>query len=771
MRFGQLRIRTRIYTGFAALVLLGAALAGFGVWRLSAVGSEVRAMDALAANIQRVLLATRNLEAIRRAETRYLLDASDSALKDARANADNANALLTEAGQATLSEERRRLYGEVRDILAGHGSKLDRFVQLSKTAVDNSAKLFADGDAMTAATDRLTAAARANGDDAISKAAEAVDHGILLVRIANWRFMATLDKGGPATFKLNAEHARAALATFERAGSPDLLALVAPVRAALAAYETSFTAYSVAKVGGNDLYAGQMRPEILAMQAKLDTAAASLQQAFDRAHNSAFGVIANASLLEEALGGIALLLGTGLALLIGRGIVVPLTGMTGVMAKLAAGDRAVVIPARDNADEIGDMARAVEVFRQNAIEAQRLAAEQASDRANKERRQAAMEQHTQDFGTSVSGVMSSLAASADTMRRAAAQMSEAAVGVQGEATKTAGTASKSSEDLISVAAAVEQLTSSVDEISRQVATAAQVAQQAVRRAEASQETIRGLTESTARIGDVVHLISNIAGQTNLLALNATIEAARAGESGRGFAVVAGEVKVLAAQTAKATAEIGSQIETVRGATEQTIGAMTEIGGIIGKINEVTAAISAAVEQQSATTREIAASIQSVSHVTADTAHAMEHVVAVADAADAASRDVTKGAEGISNEAETLRSEVDQFLAAVKDDNDERRRYERVPADGAIATVRTQGRDAVRATLRDLSRGGARMGCDWTMQPGAVVEVDLPHAGGPVTARVVRCGAGELALVFGSEAAALARVDRALDALATTRRAA
>jgi methyl-accepting chemotaxis protein len=458
-------------------------------------------------------------------------------------------------------------------------------------------------------------------------------------------------------------------------------------------------------------------------------------------------------------------------LTVSRGVVRPIVALNHVMQCLSVGEHDIGIPHSARTDEIGDMARAVGVFKQNAIEAERVAGEQASERAGKERRQAAMQQHTQDFGISVSGVMASLAAAADTMRRAAAQMSDAAAGVHNEATRTAGTAEQSSQDLISVAAAVEQLTSSVDEIARQVAAAADVAHQAVRRADASQETIRGLANSTARIGDVVHLISDIAGQTNLLALNATIEAARAGEAGRGFAVVAGEVKALAAQTAKATAEIGSQIETVRGATEQTIGAMTEISGFIGKMNEVTAAISAAVEEQSATTREIAASVQAVSHITASTARAMEHVVTVADGADAASRDVSQGAEGIGNEAETLRKEVDQFLAAVKDDSGERRRYERVQVHGAIATLRTRARDPMQAMIRDLSRGGAGFACDWTLPSGTQLDIDLPHADEPVPARVVRCNGGELAVVFGSDAAALARIDRTLDALAQVRRAA
>jgi methyl-accepting chemotaxis protein len=197
--------------------------------------------------------------------------------------------------------------------------------------------------------------------------------------------------------------------------------------------------------------------------------------------------------------------------------------------------------------------------------------------------------------------------------------------------------------------------------------------------------MRSLSEATGRIGDVVRLISDIAGQTNLLALNATIEAARAGEAGKGFAVVAGEVKALAAQTSKATAEIAIQIETVRVATNEAVAAMADIGGIIGRINDVSAVIAAAVDQQSATASEIASSVQKVASATAGTAHAMDQVVGVAAEAGGISRDVLTGAADIGDEAEKLRAEVDQFLAAVREDTSE---AQRAAPDARLALART-----------------------------------------------------------------------------------
>ncbi len=423
-------------------------------------------------------------------------------------------------------------------------------------------------------------------------------------------------------------------------------------------------------------------------------------------------------------------------------------------------------------DEIGALSRAMQELRNALQAADRLAAEQQAAQSSKARRQAAMEQQTQDFGNSISGVMASLASAAESMRRAAEAMSEASSTVYSQASGTSAGAAKSSEDLSGVAAAVEQLNHSVAEISRQLAEATAVAQQAVQRADTSHATMQGLSEATVRIGDVVHLISDIASQTNLLALNATIEAARAGEAGKGFAVVAAEVKTLAAQTAKATSDIATQIETVRVATGEAVTAMADIGAIIARINEVSAAIAAAVEEQSATTREIAASVQAVAEATAGTAQAMQQVVSVSDNAGNISRDVLSGAADIGSEAQKLRTEVDQFLVAVRDGaDDERRQYERIGISGVTFGVRVKGRDPARVEVCNVSRGGALLASDWTLPPGTPLDVELPGAESPVPARVVRSGNGALAVVFGSEPHALAQIDRALATLMTTRRAA
>ena len=452
------------------------------------------------------------------------------------------------------------------------------------------------------------------------------------------------------------------------------------------------------------------------------------------------------------------------------GVCWPIHAMTEVMRKLADNDLGLAIPGVHRGDEIGGMARAVLVFKESMIKADTLEAEQIAARAARERRQTSLEQYTQDFGTSVAGVMASLGDASRKMRGAAEAMTAAAGSVRTEAHATSEGAARSSRDLMAVAAAVEQLTSSVNEITRQAA--ADVARQAVRRAEASHGTMKKLSEATERIGDVIHLISDIAGQTDLLAMNATIEAARAGEAGKGFAVVASEVKQLAAQTGKATADIGGQIETVRSATADAVTAMTEIGTIIARMDVVSAAIAAAVEQQSATTCEIAGSVQAVSGATSVSANAMEHVVEVADGAGDASRDVLAASAEIGREAATPRVEVDQFLTAVRDDGNsgERRRYERIDAKDMVATLRAAGRTA-EVSVRDIAHGGTLLASNWVLATGTPIELALPGAGGGLRGRVVRGEMGNLAVVFSLDPAAMTRIDRVLDSLSPRRTAA
>jgi len=355
-----------------------------------------------------------------------------------------------------------------------------------------------------------------------------------------------------------------------------------------------------------------------------------------------------------------------MAFLIARMIIGPVAAMTEAMQRLATGDIRVEVPSRDNSDEIGAMAQAVEVFKQNVVERRRLEDEKAQNEVRSvQERYVALARLADTFSGSVGGIIETVSATATELEAAATTLTRTAETTHDLAGAVAGASEDASTNVQSVATAAEELFASVNEIGRQVQQSTNIAAQAVKQAEATDARISDLSQAASRIGDVVQLITAIAEQTNLLALNATIEAARAGESGRGFAVVAQEVKTLAAQTQKATGDIGAQITGMQAATQQSVGAIKEIGTTISRISEIASIIAAAVEQQSATTQEISRSINQASQSTGQVATKIGEVNRGASETGSASSQVLTSAQSLANEGNRLKVEVEKFLATVR----------------------------------------------------------------------------------------------------------
>ncbi|MFL9824916.1 methyl-accepting chemotaxis protein [Rhodoplanes sp. SY1] len=344
----------------------------------------------------------------------------------------------------------------------------------------------------------------------------------------------------------------------------------------------------------------------------------------------------------------------------------PLVSLSRVMGRLQEGDHAIAVPSLDRGDEIGLMARAVEVFKEHAVERERLEAEQnAAEARAVTARKADMVRLADHFEQAVGGIIGAVSASATELEATATTLTRTAdVTRQKSATVTAASGEASS-NVQAVAAATNELTASIGEISRQVQSSSRIADAAVSQAAKTDDRIGALSIAAQRIGDVVKLITDIAEQTNLLALNATIEAARAGEAGKGFAVVANEVKALAGQTAKATGEISAQISAMQAATQDSVGAIKEISGTIGQIAEVAAAIAAAVEQQGAAASEISRNIQQAAHGTGEVAQNITEVSRGAEETGAASSELLSAAGQLAMESNQLRNEVQTFLATVR----------------------------------------------------------------------------------------------------------
>ncbi|WP_395020005.1 methyl-accepting chemotaxis protein [Dongia sp.] len=371
--------------------------------------------------------------------------------------------------------------------------------------------------------------------------------------------------------------------------------------------------------------------------------------------------------LATLIGAVAsILISIVVAFALTRGIARPTARMTAAMNTLAKGDTGVEIPARGRKDEVGAMAEAVQFFKDNMIETERLRSEQETAKArNEAERRQSMLDLADRFESSVGSVVNGVTAAATEMQATAKSMSSTADETSRQSTAVAAASEQTTQNVQTVASATEELSASIGEITSQVNESTRIVSEAVHQANDTNSKVKGLSDAAQKIGEVVRLINDIAGQTNLLALNATIEAARAGEAGKGFAVVASEVKTLATQTARATEEIAAQVRAIQDATASSADAIESITKTIGRVSEISTTIASAVEEQGAATQEISRNVQQAAQGTQEVSSNIGGVTSAAQQTGSAAGEVLQSAGELSRNGEMLKAQVEEFLRTVR----------------------------------------------------------------------------------------------------------
>ena len=379
------------------------------------------------------------------------------------------------------------------------------------------------------------------------------------------------------------------------------------------------------------------------------------------------GQVQSAALQQGIISVAALILLIGLlGFVTNRLIGKPLAMMTSTMGKLADGDTSVEVPAMDRKDDIGAMARTVQTFKDNAIELERATAAREAEKAKaEEEKRQAMHKLADDFESSVRGVVDNVTSASGQVQSTAQSMSQTAEETSTKTSAVATATDQAANNVQTVASAAEELTASIQEIGRQVAQSTKIASDAAEQARTTNGEVEALADAAQKIGDVVTMIQDIAEQTNLLALNATIEAARAGEAGKGFAVVASEVKQLATQTAKATEQIGQQINEIQNATGGAVDAIAKITSTIEEVHGIANGIAAAVEEQSSATQEISRNVQEASASTSEVSANIGDVTKAAAETGASAKTMLGAANELAEQSKSLSTQVDHFLAGIR----------------------------------------------------------------------------------------------------------
>ena len=660
----RLKISTRIFGGFAFVLVLvvamGVASGLASLWVLDRFDDYERETTITT----EILRIENDIGDFDRGAHQLVATGSEV---DARGAAAAKERLATEIREllARLAEpERRQAVSALEGSVTAYGAKLDTVVQLHSQRRHLVAEtLPADGDAAAQAIAAAIAAAKKAGELSGAAFVEAAQDQFAALRDQVEKYVARQDDAlVPPLAELEKKLDSTLKDAAEQADDAGVKSQIEALAKPYAAYAQSLGALLAVAAKADDVVGKQLQP---AGQTMLQAAQRIRDEAVKgqlQAREASKAEMTRSQMLMLGLAAGCVLLGVTLAWWIGRSITLPMNAMIATMRRLAEGDTGVAIGGADGRDEIGEMARAVAVFKENALENQRLQEEQrsASARRRDERRQLA-----DGFEAAVRTVVETLSIAANEMRDTATAMAATAEETTRQSTAVAGASEQTTSHVQTVAAAAGELSQSIGDIGRQAAQSTDIAGKAVEEARGTSETVRSLAEAAAKVGKVIEIIGTIAAQTNLLALNATIEAARAGEAGKGFAVVASEVKALANQTAKATKDIEAQIAGMREVTGQTVAAIDRIAATIQEVSTIASGIAASVGKQGTAAREITHTVQQAVSGAQEATMNLAGVMRAAVDTGSAAHQVLHAAAALASQSDSLRQDVHQFVSRIR----------------------------------------------------------------------------------------------------------